>query len=110
MIITYSTISSKNYIVKRKVEIFLFFLGIREICHVRASAARVSQGVEARVLQQPLAREPFDGWQSDPLKSDPVIADAPCAKHRIFNPFRPKKPETGKDRFPVDEKDAGEGL
>ena len=57
----YSIISSKTYIVKRKVEIFLFFLEIREICHVRASAARVSQGVEARVLQQPLARTALNG-------------------------------------------------
>jgi hypothetical protein len=63
----YSIISSKIYIVKRKVAKFrrfsYFFSGIRrtcsapslEICHVSSSAARGNQGVKPRVLQHALA-------------------------------------------------------
>src|SRR6266576_2040704 len=67
----YSIISSKLYIVKRKVAIFQDFLlfsflrsGIRRnnasaqlaICHARASASRSNQGVDSKVMHQPLAR------------------------------------------------------
>ena len=63
-IITYSSISSKIYMVKKIiVDRHFFWAEICEenkqnlqICHVTASATRVNQGVEPWVSQQPLAK------------------------------------------------------